>query len=122
MPSLLLRNRYGDSLRSGWRNVLDCVLRLHRLGLLPPGVVLLEAGDPDAGKFALPRAPASRRSASATSIISRAFSRCAAGTSFYMPVPLLRHSASATSIISRAFSRCAAVSGFLALCSHDHGT
>ena len=72
---LLLLHRYGDSLRSGWRNVLDCVIRLHRLGLLPPGVVLLEAGMPDTGKLALPRAPASRRSASATSIISRAFSR-----------------------------------------------
>ncbi|KAK9841755.1 hypothetical protein WJX81_000904 [Elliptochloris bilobata] len=69
-----IANRYGDSLRSGWRNVLDCVIRLHRLGLLPPGVVLLEAGEPDAGKLALPRAPASRRTASATSIISRAFS------------------------------------------------
>ena len=68
--------RYGDSLRLGWRNVLDCVVRLHRLGLLPPGVVLLEASEPEAGKLALPRAPASRRTASATSIISRAFSRC----------------------------------------------
>jgi hypothetical protein len=67
--------RYGDSLRSGWRNVLDAVIRLHGLGLLPPGVVLLEAGEPDGGKLALPRAPASRRSASASSILSRAFSR-----------------------------------------------
>lgn len=67
--------RYGDSLRLGWRNVLDCVIRLHRLGLLPPSVVLLEASEPEAGKLALPRAPASRRTASATSIISRAFSR-----------------------------------------------
>lgn len=80
--SPVLLHRYGDSLRSGWRNVLDCVIRLHSLGLLPTGVVLLEAGEPDAGKLALPRAPASRRSASATSIISRAFSRCAAVSTF----------------------------------------
>ena len=33
------RNRYGDWLRSGWRNVLDVVLRLHRLDLLPPAVI-----------------------------------------------------------------------------------
>ena len=74
-PTLPYSHRYGDSLRSGWRNVLDAVIRLHGLGLLPPGVVLLEAGDPDGGKLALPRAPASRRTASASSILSRAFSR-----------------------------------------------
>lgn len=30
---------YGDWLRSGWRNVMDAVLRLHRLDLLPPAVI-----------------------------------------------------------------------------------
>jgi len=74
-PTLPYSHRYGNSLRSGWRNVLDAVIRLHGLGLLPPGVVLLEAGEPDGGKLALPRAPASRRTASASSILSRAFSR-----------------------------------------------
>lgn len=30
-----IANRYGDSIRVSWRNVLDCILRLHKLGLLP---------------------------------------------------------------------------------------
>lgn len=30
-----IANRYGDSIRSGWKNILDCVLSLHKLGLLP---------------------------------------------------------------------------------------
>jgi hypothetical protein len=30
-----IANRHGDTIRSGWRNVLDCVIRLHKLGLLP---------------------------------------------------------------------------------------
>ena len=34
-----MARRYGDSVRSGWRNVVDCVVRLHRLGLLPADVV-----------------------------------------------------------------------------------
>ena len=38
-----LRCRYGDCVRSGWRNVLDCVIRLHRLGLLPADVVRFPA-------------------------------------------------------------------------------
>lgn len=37
--------RYGDSLRSGWRNVMDIVLRLHSLGLLPAPVAALEGED-----------------------------------------------------------------------------
>ena len=36
---MLWARRYGDSVRSGWRNVIDCVVRLHRLGLLPADVV-----------------------------------------------------------------------------------
>ncbi|XP_028792657.1 ARF guanine-nucleotide exchange factor GNOM-like [Neltuma alba] len=30
-----IANRYGDFVRTGWRNILDCILRLHKLGLLP---------------------------------------------------------------------------------------
>ncbi|XP_061368937.1 ARF guanine-nucleotide exchange factor GNOM-like [Gastrolobium bilobum] len=30
-----IANRYGDYIRTGWRNILDCILRLHKLGLLP---------------------------------------------------------------------------------------
>ncbi|XP_044468061.1 ARF guanine-nucleotide exchange factor GNOM-like [Mangifera indica] len=30
-----IANRYGDYIHSGWKNILDCVLSLHKLGLLP---------------------------------------------------------------------------------------
>ncbi|XVF16673.1 hypothetical protein REPUB_Repub10bG0052600 [Reevesia pubescens] len=30
-----IANSYGDYIHSGWRNILDCVLSLHKLGLLP---------------------------------------------------------------------------------------
>ncbi|KAF3433663.1 hypothetical protein FNV43_RR24766 [Rhamnella rubrinervis] len=33
-----IANKYGDYIRTGWRNILDCILRLHRLGLLPARV------------------------------------------------------------------------------------
>ncbi|KAG6534119.1 ARF guanine-nucleotide exchange factor GNOM-like [Zingiber officinale] len=33
-----IANRYGDCIRTGWRNILDCILRLHKLGLLPARV------------------------------------------------------------------------------------
>eukprot|EP00271_Cylindrocystis_brebissonii_P001385 TRINITY_DN11653_c0_g1_i1.p1 TRINITY_DN11653_c0_g1~~TRINITY_DN11653_c0_g1_i1.p1 ORF type:complete len:1561 (-),score=232.21 TRINITY_DN11653_c0_g1_i1:253-4377(-) len=37
-----ITHRFGDHLRKGWRNVVDCVLRLHKLGLLPPSKVSIE--------------------------------------------------------------------------------
>ncbi|XP_031483005.1 ARF guanine-nucleotide exchange factor GNL2-like [Nymphaea colorata] len=33
-----IANKFGDSIRSSWRNVVDCLLRLKRLKLLPPGL------------------------------------------------------------------------------------
>jgi len=30
-----LANRYGDYIRTGWRNILDCILIFYKLGLLP---------------------------------------------------------------------------------------
>ncbi|KAI4373851.1 hypothetical protein MLD38_011920 [Melastoma candidum] len=33
-----IANRYGDFIHTGWRNILDCILRLHKLGLLPARV------------------------------------------------------------------------------------
>lgn len=33
-----IANRYGDFIRTGWRNILDCILRLHKLGILPARV------------------------------------------------------------------------------------
>jgi hypothetical protein len=37
--------RYGDSLRSGWRDIMECVMRLHKLGLVP-AVILAVDGEP----------------------------------------------------------------------------
>ncbi|KAG9155137.1 hypothetical protein Leryth_011110 [Lithospermum erythrorhizon] len=42
-----IANRYGDFIRSGWRNILDCILRLHKLGLLPARVASDAADDSD---------------------------------------------------------------------------
>ncbi|KAH1196682.1 ARF guanine-nucleotide exchange factor GNOM [Glycine max] len=30
-----IANRYGDYIRAGWRNILECILIFHKLGLLP---------------------------------------------------------------------------------------
>ncbi|KAF3774833.1 ARF guanine-nucleotide exchange factor GNOM [Nymphaea thermarum] len=40
-----IANRFGDYIRSGWRNILDCILRLHKLGLLPARVASDAADD-----------------------------------------------------------------------------
>ncbi|KAF6152738.1 hypothetical protein GIB67_021398 [Kingdonia uniflora] len=42
-----IANTYGDYIRSGWRNILDCILRLHKLGLLPTCVANDVADDSD---------------------------------------------------------------------------
>ncbi|KAH0979697.1 hypothetical protein GBA52_006874 [Prunus armeniaca] len=40
-----IANAYGDYIRTGWRNILDCILRLHKLGLLSAHVASEAAGD-----------------------------------------------------------------------------
>ncbi|KAK8553132.1 hypothetical protein V6N13_089347 [Hibiscus sabdariffa] len=42
-----LANNYGDYIHGGWRSILDCVLSLHRLGLLPPHLASDTAGETD---------------------------------------------------------------------------
>ena len=54
----LLLCRYGDWLRSGWRNVLEVVVRLHRLDLLPPSVIAADGENEEEARARLPR-PAS---------------------------------------------------------------
>eukprot|EP00899_Mesostigma_viride_P015080 jgi/Mesvir1/23573/Mv18269-RA.2 len=39
-----IANKFGDYIRAGWRNILDCVLRLHKLGLLPSSVTESDDG------------------------------------------------------------------------------
>ncbi|CAI5510834.1 unnamed protein product [Closterium sp. Naga37s-1] len=58
-------NRYGDYIRTGWRNVLDCVLRLHKLGLLPVRVLL--AAHDGAGQDELVKLPFTGDASTATS-------------------------------------------------------
>lgn len=33
-----ITNKFGDYIRNGWRNIIDCIIRLHKLGLLPSRV------------------------------------------------------------------------------------
>ena len=67
--------RYGDSLKSGWKNVMECVVRLYKLNLLPEAVLLLEAEDTEAARQRLPRPDNKARNSSAGSYLSRAISR-----------------------------------------------
>jgi golgi-specific brefeldin A-resistance guanine nucleotide exchange factor 1 len=48
-----IANRFGESVRGAWKNVVDCVLKLKRLKLLPPSVVYSsthQEGAPAAGR------------------------------------------------------------------------
>lgn len=51
-----IANRYGDYIRTGWKNILDCVLSLHKLGLLPASLAsdaeydMEPSSDPEQGK------------------------------------------------------------------------
>ncbi|KAL6551575.1 hypothetical protein OROGR_007729 [Orobanche gracilis] len=42
-----IANRYGDHIRSGWRNILDCVLSLQKIGLLSARLASNATDDPD---------------------------------------------------------------------------
>ena len=70
-----VERRHGDSLRSGWKNILACVMRLFQLDLLPPVVLLIDCEDMAAAKDRLPRPSASRKNPATASLLSRAFSR-----------------------------------------------
>lgn len=55
-----IANSYGDYIRSGWKNILDCVLSLHELGLVPTSLAsdavhdMEPSSDPERGKPATP--------------------------------------------------------------------
>ncbi|VFQ96946.1 unnamed protein product [Cuscuta campestris] len=42
-----IANEYGDHIRSGWKNILDCILSLHRFALLPPRILSDATDDQD---------------------------------------------------------------------------
>ncbi|KAI3808657.1 hypothetical protein L1987_24614 [Smallanthus sonchifolius] len=68
-----IANTYGDYIRSGWRNTVDCILSLHKLGLLPAHLASDAADDveqiseSDPEKFVLLSQPAPMVLASAHS-------------------------------------------------------
>jgi hypothetical protein len=39
--------RYGDSLRSGWRDIMECITRLHKLGLMPATILAVDGEPPE---------------------------------------------------------------------------
>ena len=39
---LSLAHRYGDIIREGWKNILDCVLQLYRARLLPENLIKVD--------------------------------------------------------------------------------
>ncbi|XP_062229060.1 ARF guanine-nucleotide exchange factor GNOM-like [Phragmites australis] len=45
---------YGDHIRSAWRNVVDCILRLHKMGLLPGRLTGDAADDQESSSDSLP--------------------------------------------------------------------
>ncbi|XP_072148427.1 ARF guanine-nucleotide exchange factor GNL2 [Setaria viridis] len=51
-----IANRFGESVRGAWKNVVDCLLKLKRLKLLPPSVI-----DPGGGGSAVAERPAGHR-------------------------------------------------------------
>ncbi|KAK1317267.1 ARF guanine-nucleotide exchange factor GNOM [Acorus calamus] len=59
-----IANAYGDYIRTGWRNILDCILRLHKLGLLPARVASDAADDADS-----PTPPSSTTTTSSSEMI-----------------------------------------------------
>ncbi|KAK8914252.1 ARF guanine-nucleotide exchange factor GNOM [Platanthera zijinensis] len=61
----IIANTFGDHIRTGWRNILDCILRLHKLGLLPARV----AGDA-ADEAELPADAAAHGKAALSSLLS----------------------------------------------------
>mmetsp|Transcript_17390 Transcript_17390/g.52068 ORF Transcript_17390/g.52068 Transcript_17390/m.52068 type:complete len:1953 (-) Transcript_17390:228-6086(-) len=65
-------NRYGSSLRAGWRDILDCITRLHKLGLLPHHMLRAPGDAPEAAAARLPKPSAPVRSSSSGSLLSRA--------------------------------------------------
>ncbi|KAG0611346.1 hypothetical protein M758_7G134300 [Ceratodon purpureus] len=77
-----IANKYGDFIRTGWRNILDCILRLHKLGLLPSRVVNESTEDTDAAG-------------------DSAQSKLAGSSSTTAPVPFIKHQRRNTGLMSR---------------------
>jgi brefeldin A-resistance guanine nucleotide exchange factor 1 len=67
-----IANRYGDSLRGGWRYVLECIVRLHKLGLLPAAAIAADGEDLDDARRRFPAPNLSGAKRASSSLFSRA--------------------------------------------------
>ena len=67
-----IANRYGDSLRGGWRHVLESILRLHRLGVLSPAVIAADGEDVEDARARLPVPNLSGNKRASSSLFTRA--------------------------------------------------
>ncbi len=81
--------RYGDCLRSGWRDILDCTVRLHKLGLLPAAVLRADGEGADAAVQRMPKPTLPPRSGS-SAMLYRAFTRCRAAHQTRTPSSVLQ--------------------------------
>lgn len=73
-----IANLYGDMVHSGWRHVLDCIVRLHKADLLPPSVIAADGEGIEDAAVRMPRPSANNANkskgslSSGTSLFSRA--------------------------------------------------
>lgn len=74
-----IANRYGDFIRSGWKNVLDCILSLHKLGFRPPPLASNTAGDLEPSSESDRGRPTTSSSAPPSRILSATPSRKSSG-------------------------------------------
>ncbi|KAL3629400.1 hypothetical protein CASFOL_026622 [Castilleja foliolosa] len=70
-----IANRYSDHIRSGWKNILDCILSLQKIGLLPARLASDATDDPgnDQVKISVPasKVPPAIPSRKSSSIMER---------------------------------------------------
>lgn len=71
-------NDYGDHIRTGWRNILDCILRLYKVGLLPTNLASDAADDMELPAVTVHEIPSSS-SLSASHIPSAGIPRRSSG-------------------------------------------
>ncbi|KAI0501235.1 hypothetical protein KFK09_016178 [Dendrobium nobile] len=73
-----IANNYGDHIRTGWRNIVDCILRLHKVGLLSAQLATDAAADVEPTEDAEPGKPP-MNSVSASNIPSVGITRRSSG-------------------------------------------
>lgn len=69
-----IAHRHGDCLKSAWRNIIDCMLRMHRMELLSPSVIAADGEELEEAAARMPRpgAGSGKRGTASGSLFSRA--------------------------------------------------